>query len=258
MGFKTARAALSSPTFAAQAFITILINCLVNLGLPYATYSNWGSRDHAEQFPSLYMWRWNYEVQSCIALDVFLTHFLLGAFCTWAGSGGAQKDVRERKCPTLEPAALARRPWVLTPVNVRSIFWRGLAIGVYTCVVAGIPLGLLVWLFVQNGTWQGYSYVWVKGIYAGVVLAPAVYTLVFLSAIDRRNFPELEYAMLGVGGEPSGGGADMPGGRFPDVVLDGADKVGYYGAGGGGGGVGGASPSLTGPQRSVSLTGSTV
>ena len=230
MAYKTARAALNSPTFFVQAFLTIVINCIVNIGIPYATYSNWGARDHAEQFPAIGMWRWNFEVQSCIGLDIFLTHFLLGMMCTWAGSGGAQKDVRERKCPTLEPAALARRPWVYTPVNIRSMFWRGIAMGLYFCLLAGVPILFLTWLVVRGDMWPGYSYVWVKGIYAGVFLATAVYVLVFLSAIDRRNFPELEYNMLGTDVTGSGGG-----GGFSDVVLDGADKLGasqipgYYG-----------------------------
>lgn len=217
---RSVRAALRTSTFAVQVFITTAINVLINVGLPYATYSNWGARTHAEQFPSVGVWAWNYEISSCIALDLVLTHFLLATLCTWTTSGAAQKDVREGKCAPLEPATLARRPWVLTPVNVRSLFWRGLAMGLYFSVLVGVPVLLLVWLAVRGGVWPGYSYVLVKGLYAGLLVAPAVYVLVFVSAIDRRNFPELAY------GTPALGAGDAA-----SAVLDGADKAGASGAG---------------------------
>jgi hypothetical protein len=232
---RSVRAALGTPTFAVQVFITTAINVLINVGLPYATYSNWGARTHAEQFPSVGVWAWNYEIGSCIALDVLLTHFLLATLCTWTTSGAAQKDVREGKCAPLEPATLARRPWVLTPVNVRSLFWRGLAMGTYFTLLAGVPVFLLVWVAVRGGTWPGYSYVLVKGLYAGLLLAPAVYVLVFLSAIDRRNFPELAYGSAALGASDAVG-----------AVLDGADKAG---AGSSGGGYYGHGASVGGGER---------
>ena len=218
--FRTVRAALATPTFIIQAFLTIAINLLVNLGIPYATYSNWGARTHPGQFPSIGMWDWNYEVGSCIGMDILLTHFLLATMCTWASSGAAQKDVRERKCSALEPSALAASPWVYTPVNVRSLFWRGLAMGFYVTLLVGIPVLFLVWIGVRNGTWPGYSYVIIKGIWAGVFLAFPVYVLVFISAIDKRNFPEFEYSALA---SPGSSGVS-------EAVLDGSDKLGgYYG-----------------------------
>lgn len=221
--FKTVKAALSTPTFVVQSLITVIINVAANLGLPYGTYSNWGARRNPDQFPALGVWSWNYEVGSCLGMDILLTHFLLGTLCTWASTGGAQKDVRERKCKALEPAALAQRPWVYTPVNVRSVFWRGLAMGFYVTALLGVPVLLLVWAAVGNGTWSGYSYVITKGIYAGVFLAFGVYVLVYLSAIDRRNFHELEYTAL----------TSAPGGDISGVAFDGADLRagdGYYGA----------------------------
>ena len=208
--FRSVTAALTTPTFAVQAFITVVINLIANLGLPYGTYSNWGARTEPAQFPALGMWTWNYEVGSCLGLDILLTHFLLAMLCTWASTGGAQKDVREKKCRMLEPAALAARPWVFTPVNVRSLFWRGVAMGFYVELLLGVPLMFLVWACVGAGTWPGYSYVIVKGIYAGVFLALGVYTLVFLAAIDKRNFTELQADYVAAPVEPpavAGGGA---------------------------------------------------
>lgn len=221
--FKSVKAALSTPTFIVQSLITVIVNLTVNLGLPYGTYSNWGARRNPEQFPALSMWAWNYEVGSCLALDIFLTHFLLATFSTWASTGGAQKDVRERKCKALEPAALAQRPWVFTPVNVRSLFWRGLAMGCYVTILLGGPVLLLTWAAVGNGTWSGYSYVITKGIYAGIFLAFGVYVLVYLAAIDRRNFVEFDYASLA---SSPALGADASG-----VAFDGGDRAtdGYYG-----------------------------
>lgn len=219
---RSVSSALSTPTFAVQVLITVLVNLLVNLGLPYGTYSNWGGRTRPGQFPAVGFWSWNYEVGSCIALDLALTHFLLLCVGTWASTGGAQKDVRERKCAALEPAALARRPWSLTPVNVRSLLWRGVAMGVYGSILPGVPVALLVWAAVGNGTWGGYSYVLAKGIYAGLLLAPAAYVIIFLSAIDRRNFPEL--AAADAAGEPDASLSSGAGDYVPTGFAGAGDK----------------------------------
>lgn len=209
---KTVRAALSTPTFMVQMFLTVAVNLTVNLGIPWGTFSNWGARTEPVQFPAVAMWAWNYEVSSCIGMDLLLTHFLLGCLCTWTSTGAAQKDVRDRKCPMLEPSALSGRPWCYTPAIVRSVFLRGIAMGVYVSVLMGVPVLLVTWMAVGSGTWPGYSYVITKGIYAGVFIAVPVYVVVFLAAIDRRSFPEAEYLSLAPGGDAARG--------TPPVVAD--------------------------------------
>lgn len=200
MGYKTAAAALATPTFFGQLFVTVLINLGANFGLPWLTYSNWGARKEYASYPSPPVWAWSYEVNSNIALDVMLSHILIGLLLTWAGSGGAQKDVKLKKLDVLEPNVLRRLPWSLTPAIVPGIFWRGIAMAIYLPMVAGWPMLLLIWAIVGNGTAPGWPYILWKGMWITFVVVPVVFVIVFLSAISRSSFPELDYDLLEVHG----------------------------------------------------------
>ena len=153
------------------------------------------------------MWQWSYEANSCIAFDLALTCILLPLMCTLLGTGGVLKDVRDKKCDTVEPALFATGAWRYTPVAIRNLCLRSLAQGVYWTVLAFPPTVLLLWAAVQNGPMAGLSYVIFKGIWA-TLLAWPMFTVVFFAGLDKRNFPELEFealmrltSMKGVGGE---------------------------------------------------------
>ncbi len=195
MGFKTAREAYRSPTFISQLIINMCINFGLNFGIQWATFSRWGDRKNPAAWPSLQMWVMNTDVNSCLGLDMSLTVFLIAFMCTLVATGGTQKEVREKKCEVLDPLATSGGLWRYTPVRYRGLCARSWAMGVFFFVLVGIPSLLVVWMAIQNGTMSGLSYTIFKGIWAFFVAA-GVYALIFPAAIDKRNFPELEFEEL--------------------------------------------------------------
>lgn len=141
------------------------------------------------------MWEWNYEVNSCLAMDMALTAFFIPFFSTLLGTGGMQKEVHKKKSDVIDSSVTAGGWWRFTPVRIRSLFWRSIFMGIYFEVLAGLPSILLVWAGVQSGTWDCYGYTIFKGFWAIMVAMP-VCALVFFAALDTRNFPELEFASL--------------------------------------------------------------
>lgn len=186
MAIRTAREAYRTPTFAIQMFITMLVNFGVNFGLEWATMSNWGARPNTVSWPTLPVWRLNPDVNSCLALDILLTSFMIGLMCMLLATGGTQKEVREKKCDVLEPGVIDGGLWRYTPVRYRGLGTRSCATGAYFLVIAGLPTLLLLWAIVRDGEMAGYDYTVFKGVWA-VFVAMGVYALVFVSAIDKRN-----------------------------------------------------------------------
>jgi hypothetical protein len=196
MVLKTVLDAYRTPTFAAQMAMTGAINFGVNFGLEWATMSKWGDRSNTDAWPDLRMWVLDTDVNSCLGMDVLLTAFLIAFMCTLLATGGTQKEVREKKCEVLDPAATAAGPWPYTPVSYRGLCARSCAMGFFFLTLAGLPTMLLLWaIFGNGGAWSGYSYTCFKGAWATVV-SLFVYALVFPAAIDKRNFPELEFEEL--------------------------------------------------------------
>ena len=126
---------------------------------------------------------------------MLLSTFLMGFLTCLLGTGGTQKEVREKKCDTLPPELLSRGLWRFTPVPLRSLCLRAFAIGAYITAVIGVPSFLIMWCVVQGGSLAGLSWVIFKTIWATLV-AGCVYVLVFPSAISKANFPELEFEEL--------------------------------------------------------------
>jgi hypothetical protein len=145
-------------------------------------------------------------VGSCLALDMLLTSFAMGYFCTLLATGGTQKEVRDRKCDTLLHHEFNRGYWLLTPVPIRDLCLRSFAMGIYTFALVGVPSFLIAWASIGNGFINGYSYTVFKGLWCMFLSVP-VYTLVFPAAIDKRNFPELEFEALL---QKVGGGVQPP------------------------------------------------
>ena len=133
-------------------------------------------------------------LNSCLALDMLLTTFLIGLLCSLAGTPGTQQEVKDKKCEALDPQVFeAEALWRYTPVVIRSIGLRSLALGLFTTAVVGVPSFLLVLCGVgAQGAMPGQAYVIFKGVWAMFVSA-FVYTFVFPPAIDKRNFPDLEF-----------------------------------------------------------------
>lgn len=192
MGYKTVREAWRSPTFAGQLIINMIINFGINFGFEWASLSKWGDRKNTAAWPALSMWKIDADSNSCLGMDMMITAFLLSFMCTLFATGGTQKEVREKKCDVLEPVATAGGWWPYTPVRYRGLCMRSFAMGLFFTVLAGVPTVLIMWMAIRNGTWAGLDYTIFKGIWC-TVLAGFVYTLLFPAAIDKRNFPELEY-----------------------------------------------------------------
>jgi hypothetical protein len=195
MVFKTAAESYRSQTFIGQVILTMMINFGINFGLEYATLSKWGDRSNTAAWPSLEMWVLNSDVNSCLGMDVLLTSFLVAFMCTLLATGGTQKEVREKKCDTLDPSATSAGFWRYTPVRFRGLCARSCAMGFFFLTLAGLPTVLLLWAAIGAGAWSGYAYTVFKGCWASAMSA-FVYALLFPAAIDKRNFPELEFEEL--------------------------------------------------------------
>jgi len=193
--FPTAAAAYRSPTFAVQLAITMLINFGVNFGLEWAFMSQWGKQPNTALWPRIPALRFEAPLNSCLALDLLLTPFMIGWLCTLFATDGTQKEVREKKCDVLDPAAIEGGWWALTPVPIKGLQPRALATGLWAAALFGVPTFLIAWAAVGAGAMDGYAYTCFKGCWAPVVSA-AVYALVFPAAISKSCFPELEFQAL--------------------------------------------------------------
>jgi hypothetical protein len=150
-------------------------------------------------------------VGNCLALDMLLTAFAMGFFCTLLATGGAQREVRDGKCRALSPAVFNTGYWLYTPAPIRDLCLRSFAMGLYVVALAGAPTFLLVWAAIGKGTFAGYNYTVFKGVWCMCLSAP-LYALIFPAAIDSRCFPEMEFEALlqrveGKGGGGAGRGA---------------------------------------------------
>jgi hypothetical protein len=195
MVFATVQDSYKSQTFIGQVILTAFINFGINYGLEYASMSKWGDRPNTDAWPALQMWVLNTDVNSCLGMDILLTAFLISYMCTLLATGGTQKEVREKKCDVLDPKATEAGIWLYTPVRFRGLCVRSCAMGFFFLFLVGLPTVLIVWAAVGGGAWAGYDYTIFKGIWASI-MSIFVYTLLFPAAIDKRNFPELEFEEL--------------------------------------------------------------
>ena len=126
---------------------------------------------------------------------MLLTAFAMGFMCCLLATGGTQKQVLARKCDTLVHTAFAEGFWRYTPTPIRDLCARSFAMGLFFAALVGAPSFLLAWAAIGGGLMNGYSYTVFKGVWAMLMSAP-LYALVFPAAIDRRNFPEIEFEDL--------------------------------------------------------------
>lgn len=270
MPYRSFREVVRKSTYIPQLILTVAINFGINFGLGWAFYSNWGQHGHAyHTWPSVYVWEIAPEINSSIALDFSLTILFMAFFCTLLGTGGAVKDVKEKKCDTMDPcvvtgepsssdlpvatiatnpmsdAAFAppagdrtaqwgtsaprgkgtfwrtsdgrRRPLIYyTPVHIRNLWLRSLAQAVYWWVLIWFVMVLIFSLALRGNSMAGLDYVIFKGIWAAVIAVP-IYTVVYLAALDSRNYPELEFEnLMKHGGMAIGSGA----GEAPPLVAN--------------------------------------
>jgi hypothetical protein len=210
MGYATTKEAVRKSTYIGQTVISMCINFGINFGIAWATYSNWGKRKHDyNTWPSVGVWTWNYDVNSCIALDLFLTAFLMSFFCTLLATGGAQKDVKDKKCDVVEPALLQSGWWRWTPVRFRGLCFRSLMQGLFWVLVGWLPSIIVLSIAIRGETIPGLAWVIIKGLWAFFFALP-IYSIVYFAALDKRNFPELEFEALMRLTGPPGIAADAP------------------------------------------------
>jgi hypothetical protein len=163
--------------------------------IPASPTGSWGKYPNTAAWPGIPAVRLDTAVGSCLALDMLLTTFAMGFFCCLLATGGTQKEVRDRKCLTIHHQAYCQGYLLYTPVVVRDLFLRSLAFGLYLTALVGAPTFLLVWASIGSGLFSGYSYTVFKGLWCAAISAP-LYALIFLPAIDRRCFPEMEFEEL--------------------------------------------------------------
>ena len=195
MVYQQPREAMRTITFRAQIIWTMLINFGINFGFEWAAVSKWGKYKHHSEFPEIYVWRWNPTLNSNMFLDLSLTAFLLASLCMLLATGGVQKDIKEGKCHPVSANMTVGGIWRFTPVRIRNIFLRSLAMGIWAWALFGLPtLGLLA-VILRGGAMSGVGYSAFKGVWAFAVACP-VFFVVFFSAADERNFPSLEFDRL--------------------------------------------------------------
>lgn len=134
---------------------------------------------------------------TCLLLEIPLSAFLIGYMCTLLATGGLQKDVRMKKCDVLDPYAIQQHSfWRYTPANIRDLCLRSFAQGVLNTVVVGFPTFLLMWASIgRTGKIEGYNYCVFKGVWS-LFLGGATFLFVFPAAINKANYPELEFEEL--------------------------------------------------------------
>jgi hypothetical protein len=175
--------------------ITMAINFGINFGWEWASLSGWGNKQDKAAWPGIPVWGLNNAAGSCLALDMPLTTFLIGFMCSLLGTGGTQKEVRERKCKMLASHVCEGGWWRYTPVKVRNLCNRSLCVGLFVTALIGAPSFLLAWAVVGGGLFAGYEYTIFKALWATFVSA-VVYTLVYPAAIDRFYFSDLLFEDL--------------------------------------------------------------
>ena len=154
----------TTPVLLEHHFPVTALQCSLPRPLPHTRPRRFGSRTERVQYPKIYVWQWSIDAGSNIALDFFLTHMLMATLMTWAGTGAARKDIHERKLDVLDASLLQRGIWRYTPVLIANTFLRGLAMGFYWTFLAGVPVFLLTWAAIGNGTMDGWPYILFKGM----------------------------------------------------------------------------------------------
>jgi hypothetical protein len=173
----------------------MLINFGINFGWEWASLSDWGNKQDKAAWPAIPAWGFNNAATSCLALDMPLTTFLIGFMCSLLGTGGTQKEVRERKCKMLASHVCEGGWWRFTPVKVRNLCNRSLCVGAFVTALIGVPSFLIVWAAIGKGAFAGYGYTIFKGLWATFVSA-VVYALVYPAAIDKHYFADLMFEEL--------------------------------------------------------------
>lgn len=211
MPYTSTMEAMRRSTYVPQTIMSMAINFGINFGFAWASYSSWGKLGHDySNWPTIAVFRMNPTTNSCLVLDMSLTSFLIAYFCTLLGSNGAAKDVKDKKCDVVDSAVLSRGWWRFTPVRIHNLCLRSLAMGLYFWLIAGLPTLLLMGAAIRGGEMSGLGYTVFKGIWAIIVAIP-VYTIVYFAAIDKRNFPEIEFeSLVRMAGGKGGDGADTP------------------------------------------------
>lgn len=196
MPYTSNREVVCRSTFIPQLILSACINFGINFGLGWGTYSNWGGRHHDyDTWPVAYAVKSNPDTNSSILSDMAITAVLLPFFCTLFGTGGAVKDVKDRKVQTIDPDLLKRGFWRFTTVRVRNLFLRSLLTAMYIFVLVGIPSFLIVWAAVGNGHMTGLNFVIFKGLWTFFMAVP-VFPIVYFAALDARGFPEFDFSAL--------------------------------------------------------------
>jgi hypothetical protein len=181
-------------TFRANLIITALINFGINFGFEWATLGQWGKIPQ-EDFPPLYVIKWNSTVNSCIALDLLLTAFFIASLTTLFGTNGIVQDIKKGKMSPLDTAVTEGGLWWLTPVRVMHIGFRSLLMGLWWTVVAGLPSLGIVALALAGGPMSGVDYCVFKGLWAMIVACP-VFLFMFVGCADSRLHRGLAFARL--------------------------------------------------------------
>lgn len=123
---------------------------------------------------------------SSIFLDLLVSSLLIGLITCFLCTLAIQREVRLRRCDVLPPERLARGWWRCTPVSLRGIIKRSLAMAVWTFVAIGLPTTLILWCIVQGGTISGLAFVIFKSAWAALCAVP-VFVLVFFAALSTAD-----------------------------------------------------------------------
>lgn len=200
--YMSAREAMGGFTYRVQLTFSIIFNFGINFLIEWWALSK-GFKFNKNNLEPLWMWRMNPDVNSCIGMDMYLTAFLLSFFTVVFASNGVVKDIEDGKCKPVDTSVTQRGWWQYTPVRVHGLCLRGLLTALQMSAVAGTLGMLLFWAGIGSEEMPGLEYICLKSTFAAIAIIP-VYSLVFFSAADSRNFEGVAFQALLAGSNGEG------------------------------------------------------
>lgn len=232
MVFKTSKEGFQNPTFGGQIIVSMIINFGLNLGFAWGASNNWGDyHNNYDQWNHFHMTQ-SEGSAAAIPLDLAMSTFFMSFFSVVFGTRGVQQEVRKNKCDVLDPRVLQRGFWRWTPVRIPGLCFRAFVTALYFLLCAYGPSILIFWAALGNtGSVYGLTYTIVKALWCSIV-STFITTIVYFSALDARNFPDMELDDLlaevngFADGENGTSGAAGSGGDFTSVTLGGGGAAG--------------------------------
>lgn len=185
-----------------NAVVSFIVNVGINVGIGYGALKGC---DHAG------LWKTPKSPDASetpMATDMILTCFVIVFLTSLLVKGGTRKAVQEGKLGPVDPSPLTSGVWRILPVrtenNWRRAFYFGLAALIFLALPSLVALSVgcaAGWM--NEGAddpdpvchMGATSYIWFKGLWAGLVAAIA-FPFLTVGAANRNHIPEHVYGLF--------------------------------------------------------------